>query len=153
MKLTNLCYIINDRSEVLLIKKKRDFGAGKFNGVGGKVEPGEDLLAAVIREVKEEVGLDVINLQALGFIEFIWPKEKSDWNQRCYIYRTNDFIGEPVETDECCPHWFSFDQIPYDQMWDDDKYWYAQVLAGQEVKKRCYFDLAGQVIKFEDISN
>ncbi|MFA6382649.1 MAG: 8-oxo-dGTP diphosphatase [Candidatus Buchananbacteria bacterium] len=150
-KLTNLCYVINEQSEVLLIMKKRGFGAGKWNGPGGKVKTDESPKAAAIREVKEEVGLDIKNLTELGFIEFIWPDHLIDYNQRCHIYLTKEFSGEPRESDECRPAWFALDQIPYDQMWDDDKYWYPEALAGKAVKKRFFLNENNKIIKYEDI--
>lgn len=150
-KITTLCYIINDNSEVLLIMKKRGFGAGKYNGPGGKVKAGEDPRQAAVREIKEEVGLEIADPKELGFIEFVWPKGKEDWNQRCHIYLTRNFSGAPCESEECRPQWFALDRIPYDQMWDDDQYWYPDALAGREVKKRFYFDEAGKVLRFEGI--
>lgn len=150
-KLTTLCYIINNKDEVLLIRKKRGFGKGKWNGPGGKVENGEVLKNSVIREIKEETNIEVINPIELGYIEFIWPESKGDSNQRCYIYLVKEFKGEPKESDECLPKWFSFSQIPYEQMWDDDKYWYPEALLGKPVKKRFFFDENNKVLKYKDI--
>ena len=52
-QLANLCFIVKD-GRVLLIRKKRGLGAGKINGPGGRLEPGETTLAAAIRETQEE---------------------------------------------------------------------------------------------------
>lgn len=150
-KITNLCYLINENSEVLLIMKKRGFGQGKWNGPGGKVEIGENPKDSMIREVKEETGLVVLNSQELGYIEFIWSKNSEDHNQRTYIYLSKEFSGELKESDECLPKWFKFDQIPYDQMWPDDKYWYPEMLAGKPIKKRFFFDDDNRIIRFENI--
>lgn len=150
-KVTTLCYITRNDEEVLLVMKKRDFGQGKWNGPGGKVEKNENLEQAVAREVLEEVGLEIKKPKLLGFIEFIWPKEKEDWNQRCYIYLVKEFSGRFTESDECRPQWFTFDQIPYNQMWPSDRHWYPQMLAGKEIKKRCFFDKNEDMVKFEEI--
>lgn len=147
---TNLCYIINDNNQVLLIMKKRGFGQGKWNGPGGKAKDGESLEESVIREVKEEIDVKLINPRNLGFIEFIWPHEPAN-NNRCYIYLTKEFEGEPIESEECLPKWFSMDNIPYDQMWDDDKYWYPDALSGKVVRKRFFFNKDNKIIKQEDI--
>jgi ADP-ribose pyrophosphatase YjhB (NUDIX family) len=152
-KVTTLCYIIRNNEEVLLVMKKRDFGQGKWNGPGGKVKENEDLEQAAAREVLEEVGLEIKKPKPLGFIEFIWPKTKKDWNQRCYIYLVKEFSGQLAESDECRPQWFAFDQIPYDQMWPDDHHWYPQMLTGKGIKKRCFFDENGAIIKFEEITD
>jgi len=151
-KITTLCYIINDDSEVLLTMKKRGFGVGKWNGPGGKVEKAESPRESAIREVKEEIGLTMIEPQELGFIEFIWPKEQEDKNQLCYIYLAKKFTGDLEESDECLPKWFNLDQIPYDEMWDDDKYWYPEALAGKKIKKRFFFDENNKVLNFEDLN-
>jgi len=152
-KITTLCYIINDRSEVLLTMKKKGFGVGKWNGAGGKVQAGETPLAAAVRETREEVGLEIETPMALGFLEFIWPDEQQEWNQRCYIYLAKKYAGCLCESDECRPQWFPCSQLPYEQMWDDDKHWYPRMLSGQKVKIRFYFDQNGQVRKMEEINN
>jgi mutator protein MutT len=148
--ITTLCYIINDKSEVLLIMKKRGFGVGKWNGPGGKVEKDESPKESMIREIKEEINIQVANPKELGYIEFIWPKKEKN-NQRCYIYFAKEFSGQPKETEECLPRWFTFDAVPYEEMWDDDKYWYPDALAGRPVKKRFFFTENNKVLKYEDI--
>ena len=66
MKQTTLCFLLNDRGEVLLAMKKRGFGTGKWNGVGGKVQEGEDIAAAALREIKEEIGVTVSQAERLA---------------------------------------------------------------------------------------
>ena len=149
--ITTLCYLINKRSEVLLIMKKRGFGAGKWNGPGGKVKADEDLKESAIREVKEEIDVTMVNPKELGYIEFVWPKGMEDYNTCCHIYLTKKFSGEPKESEECRPAWFAPDKIPYKEMWDDDKYWYPEVLAGRQIKKRFFFNEDNKVLRYEDI--
>ncbi|MDX9893327.1 MAG: 8-oxo-dGTP diphosphatase [Patescibacteria group bacterium] len=148
---TTLSYLINSDNQVLLVYKKRGFGVGKWNGPGGKVEPFEDPKASAIREIKEEVGITVSDLAPMGLIEFVWPDELVDNNTVCYLFMTKDFFGKPVESEECRPQWFNFDDIPYGQMWDDDQYWYPLILRGQVIKKRFFFDQNSKVTKQEDI--
>lgn len=59
MTVTNLCFLIKDE-KVLLAMKKRGFGVGKWNGVGGKVKPGESVKMAVVREVFEEIRVSIL---------------------------------------------------------------------------------------------
>jgi len=68
----NLCYLINNHGEALLQFKRRGFGVGKWNGPGGKVETGEELEQAVIREVKEETGLEASDLKKWPSWSFIF---------------------------------------------------------------------------------
>ena len=149
---TNLCYILRNDSEVLLAFKKKGFGIGKWNGPGGKVMSDESPLESVIREVQEEVGLKVINLQNVGYLEFIWPSKMEHHNNRCNVYLAKQFQGSPRESEECLPKWFRFDQVPYNKMWPDDKIWLPDILASQTIKKRFFFNAKGGLIKFEDIS-
>ena len=148
---TTLSFLLRNDSELLLTYKKRGFGTGKWNAPGGKIRPGESPADSAIREIKEETGIVVNNLESLGFIEFVWPEAKSGYNTRCHIFFIKEYNGEVQESEECRPEWFGLDQIPYDKMWDDDKYWYPDVLAGKMIQKRFHFNLNEEVINFEDI--
>lgn len=75
LSIKNLCYIINAQGEVLFQFKHRGFGVGKWNGPGGKVEDGETLEQSVIREIKEETGLEVANLEKGGELEFYFENQ------------------------------------------------------------------------------
>jgi 8-oxo-dGTP pyrophosphatase MutT (NUDIX family) len=148
--ITNLCYLINDKNQVLLIMKKKGFGKGNWNGPGGKVQDGELIEQAAIREVQEETGFKPIKPKCLGFIEFIW-ETKPDNNQLCHIFLTNQFTGKLCESDECLPQWWDIDKIPFDQMWEDDIYWLNDALAGQSIHYRFFFHKNNQIIKHEKI--
>ena len=65
MKTTTLCFLVKE-GEVLLAMKKRGFGVGKWNGVGGKVKEGEDVFLSAVREIKEEIGVDVEPAESSG---------------------------------------------------------------------------------------
>jgi len=136
---TNLCYLLNDKNQVLLIMKKKGFGQGRWNGPGGKIKENESLEQAVIREVEEETGYQPLNPINLGFIEFIWP-HKPENNQRCHIFLTKEFGGELKESEESLPQWWEIEKIPFDDMWPDDIYWLKDALAGKETKYRFFFD-------------
>jgi mutator protein MutT len=150
LSIKNLCYIINDNGEALLQYKRRGFGAGKWNGPGGKVEPGETMEQAAIREVKEETGLSIRNLKKMAELEFVFI-DKDEWNQTVHVYLTEDYSGEITAGDEGELKWFKLDEIPYDKMWVDDPYWLPDVLAGKFMKMRFYFDHQGHLQKYEKI--
>lgn len=118
--------------EVLLIRKKRGFGAGKFNGVGGKVEEGESLADAARREVLEEVGVRIKDLEYHGVLEFYSSKEEPDWIVHVFVSR--DFEGEPRPTPEADPKWFKVTNLPLDEMWEDDRCWLPRVLRGEKIR-------------------
>jgi 8-oxo-dGTP diphosphatase len=123
--------------EILLINKKTGLGKGKVNGPGGKVDPGESPEACAVRECHEELGITVSNLEYCGEHRFQFV---DGYSIHVWVYRTRDFEGVPVETREASPLWVPVEQIPYEQMWEDDKFWLPMVIAGERFKTRWIFD-------------
>jgi 8-oxo-dGTP pyrophosphatase MutT (NUDIX family) len=119
--------------EVLLAMKKRGFGEGRWNGVGGKVEPGETIESAMIRESQEEIGITPINYEKVGDIRFDEFFKGEPTLMHVHIFTATKWEGEPVESEEMKPKWFKTDNAPYDAMWSDDPYWLPQVLAGKKI--------------------
>jgi 8-oxo-dGTP pyrophosphatase MutT (NUDIX family) len=148
MIITNLVFILRG-NEVLLAMKKRGLGAGKWNGPGGKVKGKETPEEAAIRETEEEVGLKVKNLAPRGVVEFVGGSNP-DVN-RCFIFVTSAFKGEPVETEEMRPRWFPIEALPYDEMWEDDRHWLHGVLKGGTVRLRCYFTDDNRIQRMEPL--
>ena len=119
-----LMFIIKD-GRILLIEKKRGLGAGKINGPGGKIEPGETPLDAIIRETQEELVITPHDPLKLGELRF----SMSDCPDiLCHVYRSGDFSGTPTETDEAVPVWTPLDEIPWQRMWEDDRHWLPLVI-------------------------
>lgn len=131
-----LCFIIRDGASphVLLGKKKRGFGLGKLNGIGGKLEPGELPEDGIIREVYEEVGLTIPKhaLSFAGQITFRFPFMET-FDHFVHVFVATDWEGEPIETDEMLPGWFPVNEIPFERMWQDDAYWLPIVLKGKRI--------------------
>lgn len=128
---------IKQGDQVLLIKKLRGIGAGKINGPGGKIDPGETPLECAIREVQEELHITVTDPVKMGELFF----DMSDIpNIHCHVYLGTQFEGTPTATEEAIPMWTKISEIPYDQMWDDDQYWLGHMLAGQRFIGRFIFD-------------
>ena len=127
-------------SQVLLGYKKTGFGQGKFTGFGGKVEPGESIEAAAQRELVEETSIQVPidNLLFAGVLTFTFPNQPA-WGQEVHVYRVDNWKGEPSESDEMKPEWFDIDDLPFDRMWDDGRYWLPAVLAGLPYTARFSF--------------
>ena len=122
---------------VLLIHKKRGLGAGKINGPGGRIEPGETALECAVRETREELGIAVHDAVHAGQLNFQFV---DGFSIRGEVFRAADFSGEPVETDEAIPEWFGLDALPYDRMWEDDAVWMPWLLAGRRFRGRFVFD-------------
>lgn len=122
--------------KVLLIEKKRGLGAGKVNGFGGKVEAGEVEEQCIIREGKEELGIDVHNPQKKADLYFSRPDGD---DIHVAVFLSEKFSGTPKETEEAKPVWFSTDQLPFDRMWADDPFWLPLILQGKKVTGKFEF--------------
>jgi len=147
MRKVTVCFLVRD-NQLCLAMKKRGFGIGKWNGVGGKVENNESLKDAAIRELKEEIGVVAkqADLEEVGDIKFQFEK-KPDWSQHMHIYLIKNWRGEPKETEEMAPKWYAVDSIPYGKMWIDDPYWLPKVLEGKKIEGHFHFSSDGDVIK------
>lgn len=132
----NLCFIVKD-GRVLLIRKKRGLGAGKVNGPGGKIEPGETMLESAIREVQEEVGVTPLDIFERGMLHFEF---KDGYSLECAVFVAHDLAGEPVETVEAAPFWVPLDSVPYEEMWADDRHWLPEMLVGARFEAWFEFD-------------
>ncbi|MTI12516.1 8-oxo-dGTP diphosphatase [Sansalvadorimonas verongulae] len=131
-----LVFVFKD-DQVLLIKKKRGLGAGKINGPGGKLEPGETPEQCAIREVQEELHVTPENLTYHGENLFQFT---NGYSIHVHIYSTDQFEGTPTETDEAIPVWYPTNNLPYKEMWADDELWLPLVLEGKSFTGRYIFD-------------
>lgn len=129
MKQVTLLFLRKD-NQILLAMKKRGFGVGMWNGVGGKVDAGETIEQAAIRECYEEIGVMPHDLKLAGYLQFKEPKDPT-FEHRCHIFTTRHWDGEPVETEEMRPQWFNITEIPYSKMWPDDTVWMPHLLANE----------------------
>jgi 8-oxo-dGTP diphosphatase len=134
MRDVTLCLPIqgNPTTAVLLGQKKIGFGQGKVTGFGGKVNAGEMIINAAIRELHEEIGLTVMPdaLHPIGILSFQFPA-RPDWQQRAHVFLVEAWLGEPTETMEMKPAWFAPHALPLVHMWADAHYWLPRVLARQ----------------------
>lgn len=131
-----LVFILKDSPDsksrqILLGLKKRGFGMGKWNGFGGKLEPGETVDAAAIRELEEESGLHCHMLTKVAKLHF--DMASSIMLVDTYIGRFSDCSGSVTESEEMRPRWFPETDIPYQDTWPDDKFWLPLVLTGKLV--------------------
>jgi 8-oxo-dGTP diphosphatase len=131
--LATLGYVMSpDGKRVLLVHRNRrpgDAHLGKYNGLGGKLEPGEDVVACLRREVREESGLECDELVLRGTIS--WPgfgKGGEDWFG--FIFRVDHFSGTPWPENADGPlEWVEVDRVLDLPLWEGDRHFLPLVFA------------------------
>ena len=120
MILATLCYIKHD-GHILMVyrnKKPNDMHAGKWNGLGGKFEPGESPEECVIREVREESGLEILNPMLHGLLMF--PKFKGD-DWYVFVFTASEFSGELIDSPEGKLEWIPDEKLNSLNLWESDQ--------------------------------
>lgn len=151
IKQTTLVFCLKENN-VLLGMKKTSFGSGWWNGFGGKLQPPETFEVAAVRELYEESRLVTTesDLTLVARIKFFFGDTPMF---DCSVYLTRKWSGEPVETNEMRPQWFSIDNLPFAEMWPADVHWIPGVLAGSTIEATVTFDTEGKrVVSFESKS-
>ena len=150
MKQTTLCTLVDrKKKKILLGMKKQGFGQGKWNGFGGKIEPGESPEKAAVRELWEETGIHARKVRKVAEHVFLFPHvpPEKQWDNVMHVFLAEEWEGEPAESREMKPEWFRFADIPFKRMWQDDSHWLPLILKGKNVKGRFVFGEDGNSIK------
>ncbi|HTL48201.1 MAG TPA: 8-oxo-dGTP diphosphatase [Verrucomicrobiae bacterium] len=122
MILATLCYVKKNGKTLMMQRGKRpgDMHAGKWNGLGGKMNPGETPEECCVREVREESGLEVRRPKLHGIITFPKFNEKHDWY--AFVFTADEFDGEPfAECDEGRLEWIGDAKVPELPLWEGDR--------------------------------
>ena len=122
MKLGTVCFFVKD-NKVMLFRIHYPDNVERWNGVGGVVEEGETPEQAVVREVKEEIGVNERDLKRLHEFEA--------QGYHLIVFTLKDWEGEPKLLDSTLKEvkWFGFDEVPYEQMWVGNDQWLPNVLS------------------------
>ena len=126
---------------ILLIDKKTGLGAGKINGPGGRIDPGESARQCAIREVQEELCVTPTGVQEAGELYFQFV---DGYSLHGTVFTASGFEGELCETHEAAPRWTPLDRIPYERMWADDALWLPLLLRGERFTG--YFIFNGDIM-------
>lgn len=121
MKLATLCYLRREGKTLMVhrIKKENDMHQGKWNGLGGKFEPGETPEECARREIYEESGLIARNLLLKGFITFPGFANEEDWY--AFVFVVRDFEGEIRESPEGVLAWVDDSDLLQLSLWEGDR--------------------------------
>ena len=118
MKNTTLCYIENDGKYLLLYRSKikNDGNDGKYIGIGGHFEENESPYDCIIREVKEETGLD-ITPKYRGIVTFVSDKYETE---QMHLFTATEFTGEECLCNEGTLEWVEKSKLSALPMWEGD---------------------------------
>ena len=139
--------IVHQHPRVLLAMKKRGFGAGKYNGLGGGQDDNESLEETAYREAFEEGGIKIKDYMLVGKIRYSFGSDEQD--HLVHFFRVSEFDGEPVETEEMVPEWFHVDSIPYERMWKNDSLWFPYFLDGKMFSGYIRMSKNGETLEYE----
>jgi 8-oxo-dGTP diphosphatase len=121
MKIATLCYVRRAGQTLMVhrIKKANDMHQGRWNGLGGKLEPGETPEECARREIMEESGLAVTNLRFTGMITFPGFAAEEDWYT--FLFTAEAGEGELIDSPEGALAWIDDDRLLDLNLWEGDR--------------------------------
>jgi 8-oxo-dGTP diphosphatase len=138
MKQSTICFLVKD-GKMYLSEKKSGFGAGYLNGYGGKVDEGESVVEAALRELEEEAGVKASpeHLDERAVIEF-YEVDRPVFE--CHIFFVDQWEGEFHDAEKMAlPEPFPIDNLPWERMLQGDKFWLERISAGERLKGRVIY--------------
>jgi len=141
LRQATLCFLVKG-DQILLAMKKRGFGAGRWNGVGGKPVPGETIEETMVRETREEIGVTPKTFKRAAELEFYFYNEETKMtpsDQKVIVFMSDSWEGEPSESEEMAPKWYPKGSLPFASMWPDDPFWLPPVISGKFVEAAFLF--------------
>jgi 8-oxo-dGTP diphosphatase len=121
MKLATLCYLRQGGCTLMVHRNKKpnDMHAGKWNGLGGKLEPGETPEECATREVLEESGLQVLRWRYCGLLTFPGFANDEDWY--AFVFVSSKFEGRLIDSPEGDLAWIADADLPALNLWEGDR--------------------------------
>jgi 8-oxo-dGTP diphosphatase len=139
--LATVCFVCRADRVLLQLRPSHLTWSGRWNGPGGKVEPGEAPHETIAREVAEETGLRILEPTWHGTLDLVFGQPERS-RLVVHLYRAARFAGRPRGTAGAL-RWYRRDRLPWDLMWPDQRYWLGSVLDGGRAEGSCTFDPAG----------
>lgn len=129
-----LGYVLSpDGTRTLLVRRDarpHDHHRGKYNGLGGKVKPDEDVLTGLIREIREEAGIECLAAVLRGTINWSGFGPGGE-NWLGFIFLITRFSGEPfTANEEGTLGWYPLDRLDALKMWEGDRFFLPLVFDG-----------------------
>ena len=121
MILSTLCYMENDRGQYLMlhrVKKEHDANRDKWIGIGGKFEEGESPEECVVREAREETGLQLADYRYRGLVTFVSDRWETEY---MHLFTATGWTGEIKECDEGALEWIGKDDLAALPQWAGDR--------------------------------
>ena len=148
MKLATLVYLKRNGKTLMIhrIKKQADIHQGKWNGLGGKLEPGESPEACAVREVREESGLEIRSLRYGGLLVFAGFKGE-DWY--VWVYTSEAFDGELIDSDEGRLQWIPDAELRSLPLWPSDLLFLDWLEAGKVFSARFAYSPQDEMLGHE----
>lgn len=120
-----LAYLVRGERVLMVHRtfKDDDPAHGKFNGLGGKLEPDEDVVAGLRRELREEAGVEIVSWRLRGTVS--WPDLGAGGESvLAFVFVVDDFTGEPPPAnDEGTLHWVARAELTDLPLWEGDRHW------------------------------
>jgi len=120
MKVATLCYLRKEDKTLMIhrVKKANDMHQGRWNGLGGKFEPGETPEECAIREIREESGLTASNPILKGFLTFPGFANEEDWY--AFVFVVDEFEGQLSDSPEGDLKWIDDAELLDLFLWEGD---------------------------------
>ena len=149
MILATLCYIKKEGQTLMVYRNKKpnDMHAGKWNGLGGKFEPGESPEDCIIREVREESGLEIRNPQMRGLLMF--PSFKGD-DWYVFVFTATEFEGNLIDSPEGKLEWIPNENLTALNLWESDHIFFPWLECGRLFSAKFIYD--GDQMQSYDVS-
>ncbi len=148
-ELTTLCYLIKDGKYLMMhrVKKENDVNKDKYIGVGGHFEYGESPDECLLREVKEETGLTLLDYKARGIVTFVYGEDVVEY---MHLYTSDKFEGELTECDEGELVWIPIKEVFDLPIWEGDKLFFKRLEESEEFfSLKLVYDLSDRLVKSE----
>ena len=143
-----ICHVIKNGT-LLLIKGEEGINKGKWNAPSGELASSEKPEKAAMRHAFQQTGLYVNKVVRHGTIR-LFLNGKVEYDYKMHVYSTKLFSGDLKPNIKGEARWFNANDLPFYEMWADDKYWVNLVLEGKKFDADFFLDEKNEnVVKYQ----